>query len=99
MHYPAPVAKVLRVERRVEAVGVAENGNVGRRGSFAEHLDDGIARYEMDQKEDDRDHDPEDGEGDEDTADGFRQGEVQDSRFRVRGGCEVLDLMRKAISL
>ena len=67
----APVVEVLRVERRVEAVGVAEHGDIGGGGAFAEHLDDRVAGDEMDQKKDDRDHDPEDGERDEDTADGF----------------------------
>ncbi len=65
----APVVEVLRVERGVEAVGVAEGGDVGGGGAFAQHLDDGVAGDEMDQEEDDGDYYPEDGEGDGDAAD------------------------------
>ena len=57
------------MERGVEAVGVAEGGDVGGGGAFAEHLDDGVAGDEMDEEEDDGDDDPEDGEGEEDAAD------------------------------
>jgi hypothetical protein len=39
----------------------------------------------MDEEEDDRDYHPEDGEGDEDAANGFGEREVQGSRFEVRG--------------
>jgi hypothetical protein len=67
----APVFQVLRVEREIEAVGVTEGGDVGRGGSLAEHLDDGVAGNQVDEEEDDRDHNPEDGEGDEDAADGL----------------------------
>ena len=45
--------------------------NCGGGGSFAKHLDDGIAGDEVDQEKDDRDHDPEDWERDEDATDGF----------------------------
>ena len=47
---------------------MAESVDVGGRGSFAEHLDDRVARDEVDEKEDDGDDDPEDGEGEEDAA-------------------------------
>ena len=57
-----PVVGVLLAERRVEAVGVAERGDVGGGGSFAEHLDDGVAGDEVDKQEDDGDDDPEDRE-------------------------------------
>jgi hypothetical protein len=66
---PAPVMGVLLKKRSIEAVGVAESVDVGSRGSFAEHLDDGVARDEVNEKKDDRDDDPEDGEGKEDAAD------------------------------
>ena len=49
----APVVGVLLAERRVEAVGVAEGGDVGGGGAFAEHLDDGVAGDEVDEQEDD----------------------------------------------
>jgi hypothetical protein len=42
---------------------VAEGGEVGGGCSFAEHLLDGVAGNEMNQKEDERDDDPDDGEG------------------------------------
>ena len=50
----APVVGVLLAERRVEAVGVAERGDVGGGGSFAEHLDDGVAGHEVDEQKDER---------------------------------------------
>ncbi len=70
----APVVGVLLGEWGVEAVGVAEGVDVGGGGSFAEHLDDGVAGDEVDEEEDDGDHDPEDREGDEDAAEGFPEG-------------------------
>ncbi len=54
----APVVEVLLGERGVEAVGVAEGGDVAGGGSFAEHLDDGIAGDEVNQQEDDGDDQP-----------------------------------------
>jgi hypothetical protein len=62
-----PVVAVLLAERCVEAVGVAECCDVGGGSSFAEHLDDGVAGYEMDEQEDDGDNNPEYWEGDEDA--------------------------------
>jgi hypothetical protein len=50
---------------------MAEAVNVGGGGAFAHHLDDGVAGDEVDEDEDDRDDHPEDGEGDEDAADGL----------------------------
>jgi hypothetical protein len=70
----APIAEVLRVERGVEAIGVAQGGDVGGGRALAEHLDDGVAGDEVDQQKDDRDHHPEDGQRDEDAADGFGDG-------------------------
>jgi hypothetical protein len=66
-----PVVKVLRVEWEVEFEPVLESGDIGGGGAFAEHLDDGVAGNNVDEKKNDRDHDPEDGERDEDAADGF----------------------------
>jgi hypothetical protein len=63
--------QILRVEREVEAVGVAEGRCVRGGGAFAEHLSDGVSGDEMDEEKDDRDHHPEDWEGDEDAADGL----------------------------
>jgi hypothetical protein len=67
----APVVEVLRVDGCVETIGVAQDGDVGGGGSFAEHLDDRVAGDEVDEKEDDGDYDPQDWEGDEDAANGF----------------------------
>src|ERR1039458_4850308 len=67
----APIAEVLRVERGVEAIGVAQGGDVGGGRALAEHLDDGVAGDEVDQQKDDRDHHPEDREGDKDAANGL----------------------------
>lgn len=58
-----PVAQVLDAKGLVEAVLVAEGGQIGGGSSFAEHLLDGVAGDEMDEQEDERDDDPDDGEG------------------------------------
>ena len=71
----APVVEVLRCEREVEAVGVAEGGDVGGGGALAEHLDDGVAGDQVDQEKDDGDDQPEDGQRDEDAADGLGEGD------------------------
>src|ERR1700737_4323206 len=63
-----PVVGVLLAERGVETVGVTEDGDVGGGGAFAEHLDDGVAGNEMDEKKDDGDDDPENRKGQEDAA-------------------------------
>jgi hypothetical protein len=55
------IVGVLLAERRVEPVSVTERRDVRRGGAFAEHLDDGVAGDEVDEKKDDRDHDPENG--------------------------------------
>jgi hypothetical protein len=67
----APVVEVLRMDRGVEAIGMAQDRDVGGGGAFAKHLDDGVARNQVDQEEDDGDYDPENRERDEDAADGF----------------------------
>ncbi len=64
----APVVGVLLEERSVEAVGVAQGVDVGGSGAFAEHLDDGVAGNEVNEKEDDGDDDPEHRKGEEDAA-------------------------------
>ena len=73
MEDAVPVMGVLLAEGGVEAVGVTEGGDVGSGGSFAEHLDDRVARDEMDEEKDQGDDDPEDGEGEEDAAEGLGQ--------------------------
>jgi hypothetical protein len=63
-----PVAGVLLAQGGVESVGVTESADVGGGGAFAEHLHDGVAGDEMDEKKDDGDDDPEDGKGEEDAT-------------------------------
>lgn len=58
-----PVVQILDCEGLVEAVLMAERGEVGGSCSFAEHLLDGVAGDEMDEEEDERDDDPDDGKG------------------------------------
>ncbi len=53
-----PVVEVLLAQRDIEAVGVARGLDVGGGSAFAEHLQDRIAGDEVDQKEDQRDHQP-----------------------------------------
>jgi hypothetical protein len=61
----------LRGERGVEAVGVAEDADVGGGGAFAEHLGNGVAGDHVDEEEDDCDNEPENREGVEDATDGL----------------------------
>ena len=58
-----PVVEVLDCEGLVEAVLVAEGGEIGGGCSLAEHLLDGVAGNEMDEQEDERNDYPDDGEG------------------------------------
>ena len=55
-----PVMEVLLSQRLIESVGVACGLDVGRRGAFSEHLQNGIAGNEMNQQKDQRDHEPDD---------------------------------------
>ncbi len=71
-----PVVGVLGGERCVEAIGVAEGGDVGGGGAFAEHLDDRVAGDEVDEEKDDGDDDPEHGEGEGGAAEGVDEAEV-----------------------
>jgi len=47
---------------------VAKGVDVGSGGSFAEHLDDGVAGDEVDEEEDNGDDDPEDWKSEEDAS-------------------------------
>jgi hypothetical protein len=67
----APVVEVLLGEGGVESVGVAECGDIGGGSSFAQHLDDGVAGNEMDEKEDDGDDDPKNGKRKQDATEGL----------------------------
>jgi hypothetical protein len=58
-----PVVEVLLAEGDVEAVGVAEGGDVSGGCSFAEHLLDGVSGDEVDEEEDEGDDEPDDGDG------------------------------------
>jgi hypothetical protein len=66
----APVVGVLLEERSIETVGMAESIDVGNGSSFAEHLDDGVAWNEVNEKKDDRDDNPEDRKCKQDAAEG-----------------------------
>ena len=57
-----PVAEILLAEGSVEPEGVTRGGDVGGGCALAEHLLDGITGNEMNQKEDDADHQPDDWE-------------------------------------
>lgn len=64
----APVVEILGVEREIEAELVAHGREVAGGCSFAEHLLDGVAGDEMDEQEDERDDDPDYGEGEQDAG-------------------------------
>jgi len=63
-----PVIRVLDMKRQIKAVQVTEGIDVGGGGAFAEHLDDGVAGDEVDEKKDDGDDHPENGKSEEDAA-------------------------------
>jgi hypothetical protein len=48
----APIVKILPAKRDIESVEMASSLDVGGGCAFAEHLKDGIAGNEVDQKED-----------------------------------------------
>ena len=82
-----PVAGVLLRERGVEAVAVAEGGDVGGGGAFAEHLHDGVAGHEVDKKKDDGDDDPKDGQGGKQATERVKGGDTtRGGRTRGVGG-------------
>jgi len=49
---------ILLAEWGIESIGMAKGGDIGRGSSFSQHLNDGIARYEVNEKEDNRNHHP-----------------------------------------
>jgi len=64
----APVVEVLHAERQVEAVLMAQGGEVACGCSFAKHLLDGVAWDKVDEKKDERDDNPDYGEGEQDAG-------------------------------
>lgn len=63
-----PVTDILLRDGEVESVGVARGLEVGGGSAFAEHLEDGVAGHKVDQKKNDGDDQPEDGEGVEEAG-------------------------------
>ena len=53
-----PVIQILPAQRKIEAVGVARGLHIGYGSAFAQHLQNGIAGHEMNQKEHKRDDQP-----------------------------------------
>jgi hypothetical protein len=70
-----PVIRVLDMKRQIKAVQVTEGIDVGGSGAFAEHLSDGVAGDEMDEKKDDGDDDPENGKGQQDATERLPENE------------------------
>ena len=62
-----PVIHVLLREREIESIGMTGGLNVSGCSAFAKHLLDGIARHEVNEQKDNRNHQPEDREGVEQT--------------------------------
>jgi hypothetical protein len=54
----APVVQVLRPERLIVAVLVAQGADVGRGCALAEHLEDGVAGNQVNEQKNERDHQP-----------------------------------------
>ncbi len=69
-----PIVDVLGPEGLVEAVLVAQGGDVGGGGAFAEHLQDRVAGNEVDEEENQGNHDPDHGEGEEQAGEDLLHG-------------------------
>ena len=67
MEHAFPVANVLRAERGVEAVSMADFGDLDGRCAFSEDLLDGVSGNEMNKQEDERDDQPDDRQSVEDA--------------------------------
>ena len=63
-----PVVDVLRAQRQIESVLMAQRGQVRGRGAVAQHLQDGIAGDEMNEQEDQRDHQPDNRDGEHEAG-------------------------------
>jgi hypothetical protein len=59
----APIVKILPAKRDIESVEMASSLDVGGGCAFAEHLKDGIAGDEVDQEKDERNYQPDYGQG------------------------------------
>ena len=62
VEYAPPVAEVLRVEGRVQAIRVPQHGDIGGRRAFAQHLHHRIPRHQVDEQKHHRNHHPQHGE-------------------------------------
>ena len=87
-----PVVEVLRPERQVEAVLVAQGADVGWRCALAEHLQNGVAGNQVNEQKDQRNHQPDDGKGEreagEDLLHGLNSTINQRPRLRRDSGWE-----------
>jgi hypothetical protein len=71
MQHAVPIVQILPPQRLIEEVLVAQRIHVGLVGAFAEHLQDGIARNQMDEQEHERDNQPYDGNREREASEGL----------------------------
>lgn len=62
-----PIVDVLHVQRQIEAILMTQGGHVSGARAVAQHLLDGVAGHQMNQEENERDHQPQHGQGVEQT--------------------------------
>src|SRR5690242_11460186 len=68
MEHAVPVAQILLSERQVESILMTQRVQICRRCSLTQHLRHGIAGHQMDEQEDHRDNEPDNGKRVEETT-------------------------------
>ena len=58
MQHAFPVVQILPAQGKIKTVGMAGGLHIGHRRAFAQHLKNGVAGHEMNQKENERDNQP-----------------------------------------
>ena len=69
-----PVAHILSQERLVQAILMTQGADVCWSCPFSEHLQNGIARYQMDEQKYQRDHQPDNRNGENETCQNLLHG-------------------------
>ena len=85
VQHSAPVVQVLLAQRQIESVLMAQRGQIGRRCAFAQHLLHRIARHQVNQQKDQRDHQPDNGKRIQQTRGPARAAASCASSCRQRG--------------
>ena len=85
MQDAGPIVQILRTERQVQSILMAEGGDVGRRCAVAEHLLDGVARNQVDEQKDQRHHQPDNRKRECEAGENLLHGLALNDKSGVRG--------------